>query len=123
MVFIENNMPDSPFKESIKDKSAVKEQLVKLCFYMLCIVLYASICDKGHLGIRSQGIVKFLFSWSIRGKIHAQINLVLSPLFVHIPIFIVNIYFEFQVYMFRNGRDITKCHSFCIKTTTMTPRL
>ena len=32
-------------------------------------------------------------------------NLELSPLFVHIPLLIVNIYFEFQVYMFSNGRD------------------
>ena len=36
-------------------------------------------------------------------------NLELSPLFVHIPFFRVNIYFEFQVYLFNNGRDMTKC--------------
>ena len=47
-------------------------------------------------------------------------NLELSPLFVQIPLFILNIYFEFQVYMFSNGRDMTKCHSFCITTTTTT---
>ena len=39
-------------------------------------------------------------------------NLELSPLFVHIALFVVNIYFEFQVYMFSNGRDMTKGHSF-----------
>ena len=33
---------------------------------------------------------------------------VISP-FVHISLLIVNIYFEFQVYVFSNGRDLTKC--------------
>ena len=45
-------------------------------------------------------------------------NLELSPLFVSIPLKIVNIYFEFHVYMFSNGSHMTKYHSFC--TTTMT---
>ena len=36
-------------------------------------------------------------------------KLELSPLFVYIPLFIVNVYFEFQVYIFCNGRDMTKC--------------
>ena len=47
-------------------------------------------------------------------------NLELSLLFVHIPLLIVNIYFEFQVYMFSNGRDMTKCHSFCMPTAITT---
>ena len=36
----------------------------------------------------------------------------LSPLFVHIPLFIVSIYFGFQLYMFCNGRDMPKCQQF-----------
>ena len=44
----------------------------------------------------------------------------LSPLFVHVPFLVVNIYFELKVYMFSNGRDMTKYYSSC--TTTM-PRL
>ena len=48
-------------------------------------------------------------------------NLELYPLVVHIPISVVNIYFEFQAYMFSNGRDMTKCHSFC--KTAMMPRI
>ena len=27
-----------------------EKQLVKLCLYILCLVLYASICDKGQFG-------------------------------------------------------------------------
>ena len=39
--------------------------------------------------------------------VELKINLELSPLFVHIPLLITNIFFEFQVYiMFSNGRDI-----------------
>ena len=37
----------------------------------------------------------------------ANMNLELSPLLVNIPFFIVNIYFEFGVYMFSNARDMT----------------
>ena len=55
-----------------------------------------------------------------QGIILAKINLKSSLLFLHIPLFEVNIYFEFQVYVFSNGRDMTKCHSFC---TTTTPSL
>ena len=44
-----------------------------------------------------------------RGIILPKMNLELSPLFVHIPLFKVNIYFEFQVYMFSKGKDMTKC--------------
>ena len=36
-------------------------------------------------------------------------NLELSPLFVHIPLFIVNINFDFQVYLFSNSTNKTKC--------------
>ena len=36
-------------------------------------------------------------------------NFELPPLFVHIPLFIVNIKFDFQVYLFSNGRGMTKC--------------
>ena len=36
-------------------------------------------------------------------------NLELSPLFLHNPLFIVSTYFEFQACMFSNGRDMTKC--------------
>ena len=51
-----------------------------------------------------------------------EFNLNLSSLFAHIPFLIVNIYFEFQVYMFSNNRDMTKnIHIFC--TTTTMPRL
>ena len=35
---------------------------------------------------------------------------------IHVPLFMVNIYFQFQEYMFSNGRDITKCYSFCTTT-------
>ena len=59
------------------------------------------------------------------GHNYSKKNFELSPLFLHIPLLIVNIHFEFQVYMFSNGRDMTKCLSFCTKTTTTTctPRL
>ena len=53
-----------------------------------------------------------------RGLILAKLNLELSPLFVHIPLLIVNTHFQFQVYMFSNGTDMTKCHSFCTIETT-----
>ena len=43
-----------------------------------------------------------------RGIILARINSELSPLFVHISHVKVNTYFEFQVYMFSNSRDMTK---------------
>ena len=36
----------------------------------------------------------------------------LSPLIVWIALWIVNTYSEFQVYIFGNDRDITKCQSF-----------
>ena len=51
-----------------------------------------------------------------KGIILGKIILELSSLFVHIPLFIVNLYFEIQVhvYMFSNGRYMTKCHSFCM---------
>ena len=39
-----------------------------------------------------------------------KIHLKLSPLIVWVAFLIINIYFEFQVYMFNNGRDVTKCH-------------
>ena len=35
----------------------------------------------------------------------------------------VNIYFEFQVYMFNNGRDMTKCDLFSTSMMTTLPRL
>ena len=47
-----------------------------------------------------------------RGIILAKMNFKISPLFVHIPLFTVNIYFEFQVYMFSNGRDNDKMSQF-----------
>ena len=50
MVFMKNYMPDSQFEESKEDKS-VELQLVKMCLYMICVVLQ-SICDKGHLLIK-----------------------------------------------------------------------
>ena len=37
--------------------------------------------------------------------------------------FYKNIYFEFYVYMFCNGRDMTKGHRFCPSTTMTMPRL
>ena len=59
-----------------------------------------------------------------KGIILAKMNLELSLLFVYIPHFIVNMYFEFQVnIMFTNGRDMTKCHSICMTTTMTTSRL
>ena len=39
-------------------------------------------------------------------------NLELLPLFIHIPLFRVNIYFEFQVYIFSNGREMIKMSTF-----------
>ena len=36
-------------------------------------------------------------------------KLVITLVCVHIPLFKVNIYIEFQVYMFSNGRDMTEC--------------
>ena len=59
MAFIKNNMPDSLFKESIKDNSVVHLIAASEAVFLLeCVVLYASICDKGHLVIRSSGIVE-----------------------------------------------------------------
>ena len=40
-----------------------------------------------------------------------------SPLIVWIALWIVNTYSEFQVNIFSNNRDITKCHSFCTTTS------
>ena len=37
----------------------------------------------------------------------------LSSLIAWIALWIVNTYSEFQVNIFSNNRDITKCHSFC----------
>ena len=37
----------------------------------------------------------------------------LSPLIVWIALWIEKIYSEFQVSIFSNNRDITKCQSFC----------
>ena len=36
----------------------------------------------------------------------------LSPLIVWIALWIVNTYFDFQINIFGNDRDITKCKSF-----------
>ena len=44
--------------------------------------------------------------WEI---ILTKMNIKLFPLYVQFPLFIVNIYFERYVYMFSNGRDMTKC--------------
>ena len=44
-----------------------------------------------------------------RGIILGKMNLELFLLFVHTTLFIVHKYFEFQVYMFSNGRGMTKC--------------
>ena len=46
----------------------------------------------------------------------------LSPLIVWIFLSILNTYSEFQVNIFCNNRDITKCQSF-FTTTQTTPRL
>ena len=35
----------------------------------------------------------------------------LSPLIVRIALWIVNTYIEFQINIFNNNKDITKCHS------------
>ena len=43
----------------------------------------------------------------------------LPPLLVWVPLLIVNNYFEFQVNIFSNNRDIRKCQSF--RTTTPPP--
>ena len=61
--------------------------------------------------IKKSGLVKR------RGIILTKMCLELSPLVVYISLLIVKIYSQFQVYMFSNGRDMTKCQSFC--TTTM----
>ena len=45
-----------------------------------------------------------------------------SPLILWIVLWIVNTYSEFQVNIFTNKRDITKCHSFCMTTTMTTPK-
>ena len=42
----------------------------------------------------------------------AKMNLELFPLFVCIYLCIVNIYFEFQIYMFSNGGDMTTYQQF-----------
>ena len=42
----------------------------------------------------------------------------LSSVIVWIDFCTVNTYPEFQVNIFSNNRDITKCHSFCTTTTT-----
>ena len=60
-----------------------------------------------------------------RGIILLKMHLELSPVIVQVTFLIVNLYSEFQVNMFSNGRDITKLHSFCVSmmTTRQTPRL
>ena len=47
----------------------------------------------------------------------------LSPFIVWIALWIMNTYFEFQVNICYNNRDITKCQSFSTMTTTTTPKL
>ena len=44
----------------------------------------------------------------------------LSPLIVWIALWMVNTYSKFQINIFSNHRDITKCQSFCTTMTTMT---
>ena len=41
-----------------------------------------------------------------------------SPLIVWIALWMVNTYSKYQVNIFSNNRDITKCHSFCMTMTT-----
>ena len=50
---------------------------------------------------------------------------VISLVCTYAPPFTVNMYSYFQVYMFSNGRNMIKCHSFCMTTTMkkMKPRL
>ena len=50
MVFIKNNMPDLPFKESIKDKLVVLKIAASQSCVFTCYA-YESICDKGNLVI------------------------------------------------------------------------
>ena len=54
----------------------------------------------------------------------ATMNLELSPSFAHVPLLIVNIiiFWVSSIYIFSNGRDMTKCHSFCTITTTTTTK-
>ena len=47
-----------------------------------------------------------------KGIILTKMHSELSPLIVYVALLIVNIYSKFQVYMFRNGREMTKCYCF-----------
>ena len=58
---------------------------------------------------------KFLHENSKSKKGHNFVkNEGLPPLLVYVSLLIVNNYSEFQVNIFRNNRDITKCQSFCM---------
>ena len=54
-----------------------------------------------------------------RGIILVKKNRIIPLVCTYCPL-IVNICFEFQVYMFNNDTDMTKCHSFCTTTSTTT---
>ena len=63
-------------------------------------------------------IIRPVFDGRIkRGIILNKMHFELSPLIVWIAHWIVNTYSEFQVNIYSNNRDITKCHSFCETTT------
>ena len=64
--------------------------------------------DKSKKGHNSEG-----------KKMHSE----LTPSIAWIALWIVNTYFQFQVNILSNNRGITKCHSFCMTTTTTTKRL
>ena len=57
-----------------------------------------------------------------KGHNSEKMHFELSSLIVWITLWIVNTYSEFQVNIFSNNRDITKCQSFCTMTLTA-PRL
>ena len=107
----------------------------KKTIWMKCQALF---CGKNHRYLGSVGqcrpkknILYIFFSqiarlqilsWK-RGITVPKIFWGLPPLLVWVPLSIMNNQSEFQVNIFSNDKDITKCPSFCTTTTQTTPEL
>ena len=77
-------------------------------------------CQPSAMGclIKDKNLKRGIFL--IKKKMHIELSL----LIVKTALWTVNTYSNFQVNIFSNNRDITKCQSFCTTTTTLTtPRL
>ena len=62
-------------------------------------------------------------STRLGAKKKKKMHFELSLLIIWIALWIVNTYFEFQVIIFSNKRDITKCQSFYTPPMTTIPRV